>query len=40
MNDAVTSHQLVYLYSPEGEEGEPLKRVYWLNGGPTTLGIF
>jgi hypothetical protein len=33
MNAVVTSHQPVCLYSPAGEEGEPPKRVYWLNGG-------
>jgi hypothetical protein len=33
MNDVVTSQQPVCLYSPAGEEGEPPKRVYWLNGG-------
>jgi hypothetical protein len=36
MNVVVTSHQHVYLYSPLGEEGKPPKRVYWLNGGPTS----
>jgi hypothetical protein len=36
MNDEVTSHQPICLYSPAGEEGEPPKRVYWLDGGPTT----
>jgi hypothetical protein len=35
MNVVVTSHQPVCLYSPVGEEGEPPKRAYWLNGGPT-----
>jgi hypothetical protein len=35
MNAMVTSHQHVCLYSPAGEEGEPPKRAYWLNGGPT-----
>jgi hypothetical protein len=34
MNDVVTFHQLVCLYSPAGEEGEPPKRAYWLIGGP------
>jgi hypothetical protein len=34
MNVVVTSHQPVCLYSPAGEEGEPPKRAYWLNGGP------
>jgi hypothetical protein len=34
MNAAVIPHQPVCLYSPAGEEGEPLKRLYWLNGGP------
>jgi hypothetical protein len=36
MNDVVTSHQLVCLYSPAGEEGEPPKRAYWLNDGPAS----
>jgi hypothetical protein len=36
MNDVVTSHQPVYLYSPAGREGEPPKHVYWLNGGLTS----
>jgi hypothetical protein len=36
MNDVVTSHKPVCLYSPAGEEGEPRKRAYWLNGGPTS----
>jgi hypothetical protein len=36
MNVAVTSHQPFCLYSPAGEEGELPKRVYWLNGGPTS----
>ena len=36
MNDAVTSQQPVCLYSLGGEEDEPPKRVYWLNGGPTS----
>jgi hypothetical protein len=35
MNVVVTSHQPVCLYSPAGEEGEPPKRAFWLNGGPT-----
>jgi thiamine transporter ThiT len=33
MNAMVTSYQLVYLYSPAGEEGEPPKCAYWLIGG-------
>jgi hypothetical protein len=33
MNDVVTSHQPVCLYSPTGREGEPPKHAYWLNGG-------
>jgi hypothetical protein len=36
MNVVVTSHQLVYLYSPACEEGEPLKRAYLLIGGPVS----
>jgi hypothetical protein len=44
MNVAVTSHQPVCLYSLTGEEDEPSKRVYWLNGGPASawniLNIF
>jgi hypothetical protein len=36
MNAVVTSQQPVCLYSPAGEEGEPPKRVYWLNGGPAS----
>jgi hypothetical protein len=38
MNDVVTSHQLVCLYSPAVEEGEPPKRAYWLISGPTSAG--
>jgi hypothetical protein len=34
MNDVVTSHQPVCLYSPAGEEGEPPDRLHWLNDGP------
>jgi hypothetical protein len=33
MNVAVTSHQPACLYSLAGEEREPPKRAYWLNGG-------
>jgi hypothetical protein len=33
MNVVVTSHQLVCLYWPAGEEGEPPRRAYWLIGG-------
>jgi hypothetical protein len=33
MNAIVTSHQLVYLYSPAGEEGELPIRAYWLISG-------
>jgi hypothetical protein len=40
MNDVVTSHQLVYLYSPAGEDGEPPKRAYWLIGGPISAMNF
>jgi hypothetical protein len=36
MNDVVTSHQPVCLYSVAGEEGEPPEHVYWLNGGPAS----
>jgi hypothetical protein len=36
MNDVVTSHQPVCLYSPVGEEGEPPNHAYWLNGGLTS----
>jgi hypothetical protein len=36
MNDVVTSHQHVCLYSVAGEEGEPSERVHWLNGGSTS----
>jgi hypothetical protein len=36
MNAVVTSHQLVCLYSPVGEEGEPPRRTYWLIGGPVS----
>jgi hypothetical protein len=32
MNVVVTSHQLICLYSPAGEEGEPLYHAYWLIG--------
>jgi hypothetical protein len=40
MNVVVTSHQLVCLYSPTGEEDEPLKHTYWLIGGPaSTMNI-
>jgi hypothetical protein len=34
MNDMVTAHQPVRLYSDVGEEGEPPGRLHWLNGGP------
>jgi hypothetical protein len=44
MNAVVTSQQLVCLYIPAGEEGEPPKRAYWLIGGPvsarSTLFVF
>jgi hypothetical protein len=36
MNVVVTSHQPVCSYSTAGEEDEPPKRVYWLNGGPAS----
>jgi hypothetical protein len=34
MNDVVTLHQPVCLYSVVGEEGEPPNRLHWLSGGP------
>ena len=34
MNDVVTPHQPIFLYSAAGEEGEPLDRLHWLSGGP------
>jgi hypothetical protein len=40
MNVVLTSHQLVYLYSPIGEEGEPPRRVYWLIGGSVSVVYF
>jgi hypothetical protein len=36
MKVVVTFHQLVYLYSPAGEEGEPPRHTYWLIGGPAS----
>ena len=33
MNGMVTSHQLVYLYSPAGEEGEPPRRAHYNTPG-------
>jgi hypothetical protein len=36
MNDVVTSHQPICLYSPAGEEGEPPKRAYRLNVLPAS----
>jgi hypothetical protein len=36
MNVMVTSNQLVFLYSPAGEEGKPPRRAYWLIGGPVS----
>jgi hypothetical protein len=36
MNVVVTSHQLVCLYSPTGEEGEPPRHTYWLIGVPAS----
>jgi hypothetical protein len=36
MNVVVTSHQLICLYSPIGEEGEPPRHAYWLIGGPVS----
>jgi hypothetical protein len=35
MNDVVTPHQPVCLYSAVGGEGEPLYRSHWLSGGPS-----
>jgi hypothetical protein len=40
MNVVVTSHQLVCLYSPAGEEGEPPRHTYWLIGGPVSVVNF
>jgi hypothetical protein len=40
MNVVVTSHQLVCLYSPAGEDGESPRRVYWLIGGPISAVNF
>jgi hypothetical protein len=37
MNDVITFHQPVCLYSAAGEEGEPPERVHWMNGGPTSV---
>jgi hypothetical protein len=34
MNDVVTPHQPVYLYSVVGEEGEPPHHLHWHSGGP------
>jgi hypothetical protein len=34
INDVVTPHQLVCLYSVAREEGEPLDRLHWLSSGP------
>jgi hypothetical protein len=34
MNDVVTSHQPVFLYSAAGGEGEPPYRLHWLSGAP------
>jgi hypothetical protein len=36
INVVVTSHQIVCLYSPVGEEGEPPRHAYWLIGGPVS----
>ena len=36
MNVVVTSHQLVCLYSPAGEEGKPPRHAYWLISGPVS----
>jgi hypothetical protein len=35
MNDVVTPHQPVYLYSAAEGEGEPTYRSHWLSGGPS-----
>jgi hypothetical protein len=40
MNAMVTSHQLVCLYSPAGEEGEPPRRAYQLIDGPVSIVNF
>jgi hypothetical protein len=40
MNVVVTSHQLVCLYSPVGEEGKPPRQAYWLIGGPVSTVNF
>jgi hypothetical protein len=40
MNDVVTSHQLICLYSLAGEEGELLRHTYWLIGGPVSAVNF
>jgi hypothetical protein len=34
MNDVVTLHQPICLYSAAGEESEPPNRLHWLSGGP------
>jgi hypothetical protein len=39
VNDVVTPHQHVCLYSPTGEEGEPPDRLHWLSGGPLDARI-
>jgi hypothetical protein len=38
VNDVVTPHQHVCLYSPTGEEGAP-DRLHWLSGGPLDARI-
>jgi hypothetical protein len=40
LNDVITSHQLVCLYSPAGEEGEPPRRTHWLIGGSVSAVNF
>jgi hypothetical protein len=40
MNVVVTSHQLVCLYSPAGEEDKPPRCAYWLIGGPVSAVSF
>jgi hypothetical protein len=37
MNDVVTPHQPVCLYSATGEEDEPPNRLHWLSGGPSDV---
>ena len=37
MNDVVTPHQPVCLYSATGGEGEPPHCMHWLSGGPSSV---